>query len=313
VGRHGLASSHYKNLINYAGDYYHRSVFLVANMMKDGVIDSFTKNTNVDGAWYDYDESKDPRWKGDAGKARKEFTKLQLAKEGKIDANGKMTTPYTSYELQNMKREANEAFEAQNTEDQENFRNGVQGLLFGNFKSWWLQKVKRYAMPGAVMTSAKNLTKTVDPKTGEIGYSYDGTYMEGIFYTLVNMGNYLKSAYDMKSFAGFKEWKESLTPHQVQNIRRVLGDLSLLGGSIALGAFMFNGNAKANKDNAWYYLWFQSSNEINTWSYLTATPIIGSGSAIPSLGIVANFVKNPLQTITKPGFTKAFSFFGDSK
>lgn len=325
IGKRGAASSQYKHIINYAGDYYHRSVFMVANMMKDGTLETFTENKNVDGAWYDYDEDKDPRWKIDISmsdneksrrKAHKEFIKSELAKEGKLDDKGRMTVPYTSYDLQNMKRESNEAFEAQNNEDQENFRNGVEGILFGQYKSWWLQKVKRFALSGGVMSSAKELIEhaVVDPSTGltEYHFTYEGSYMEGIGQTLFSIGNALKAMYDTRSFNSMEEWWGSISPKQKENVRRMLGDFALITSSLALGVFMFDDDDR-NPDNAWYALWANASGEINTWSYLTATPLVGTGSSIPSLGLISKFLQNPLNTLTKPGFTKIFNFFDNGE
>ncbi len=300
MGKRGFANSQYKNLINYGGDHFHRSVFMISQMMYDGTMKAY--DVDADGN-LTYDENKDPRFEGEDGKKLKEFLVEEMRKEGSLNSDGTMARAYTSMDMQRMKRFANESFDAQNNEDQENFRNTIWGIVFGQYRNWWFKKVQRYAMRPTQMTSNKKLVKTIDAVTKEVSYSYEGEYMEGIGYTLRDMIQSTVAAVKERDISLLMGLGDPLNDAQKTNLRRMVADMAMILALIGLGGLMFDDE---DEDTVWYYMYSASAQEINLIGHIQATPILGTGEAIPAMGVLKNALSNPWKTLTHPGFTKVF-------
>ena len=212
------------------GDWAVRAQAIVAQMVHDGVWDSYT----MEDGKLTYDETKDKRFNGqgryskEEGKALKAAIVTELEKEGHMK-DGRMTRAYDEMLAFKHKTVADDTFGGMDKETRGFWNYLWQGKLLGIFKSWLPARIDAMTQKSGTKLFAGDyrMMKNAD---GELYAKWEGEMVEGYIYTLGQMG------FNLMQYMKQSETKP-LTAAQKSNVARMSADLSM----IALGYLAIQG------------------------------------------------------------------------
>jgi hypothetical protein len=219
VTNKNIFTSHHAYWMNWYTDYNVRGIVAAAQMIKDGSIAAYTLNKKT--GKLEYDESKDPNFKGETGEHFKNHIKQRLIEEGVMNSmDEKMPRGYDHKMASQLKHLADKHVVG-NLDDATKGRFGrtVAAKPFMQFISWLPTKMVNYF--GSTKASAVG-GKYVTNKNehGEAETVWEQTVQEGIFTTLKNIHSELRE----NKYKSMRSWSE-MKPHERYNVTKLGIDL----------------------------------------------------------------------------------------
>ena len=288
-GQHFL-SSRWAYWLNYASDYFHRSHMAITQMINDGVWEAYEEVEVEDGKVYRYNEEKDTRWKGEEGQLKLKAYKKLMGKEGFLDADGRLTKPYTFDEVNKIRKLADNTFESQNMANNPIYKQYVIGRLFLQMGGWLASKSERW-YNREHMNKDLGRWEYIKMDDGEYKTVWKGHYMEGIVQTVKMLSGSVYYKFAGNDSRSFKEIWDSMQDHQKENVGRAIYDTAAASMLMAVINLIFDDD---DEDETFTYsVLYGSAQEIFFGAHLTAAADTVR-SPFPSLAVFFNITNNLL-------------------
>lgn len=215
VTNKNIWTSHHFYWMNWYTDYNVRGLVAAAQMIKDGSIAAYTMNKKT--GKLEYDESKDPNFKGETGEHFKNHIKQRLIEEGVMSSmDEKMPRGYDHKMASQLKHLADKHVVG-NLDDATKGRFGrtVPAKPFMQFVAWLPTKMVNYfGSTKASPIGGRYVTKKNE--YGEVETVWEQTIQEGIFTTLKNIHGELRE----NKYKSMRSWSE-MKPHERYNVTKL--------------------------------------------------------------------------------------------
>jgi hypothetical protein len=223
AGGNHFFSSRMAHMMNHAGDYFHRSHMAVTEMMRDGTYNAYEKVTiNGEDGWA-YNEDLDSRWQTPDGKKDIIRFKNVMKEQGMLDGKGRLLAPYSSEEIQRVKKLAHMSFESTQLSDNPTYKAYTIMRLLMGMQSWLAAKSERWWKKEGTYEA---LGKWNYEGEGDVPI-WQGHYMEGMLQTWMHMGTSLHQYFTTEDGKNpVKIWQE-LSEYQKENIGRTVFDIGI--------------------------------------------------------------------------------------
>jgi|GEM_PF-6337869 len=309
-GGHYIFGKRKANLLNSAGDYYHRAWISVAQMIKDGTWDAWKFNEKT-GRWV-YNEDLDPRFKGEQGEAFKKRLKMEMDGEDTLDEFGRMISPYTQRKIESIRKLSNLTYETHNEGGKPILENWILGRVAMVLGGWAFSKRERFYKTGGNYEIMGDYVPETDANgnlTGE--FKWNGHYFEGQVQTISDIARSAWNHMVGNEKGSMKDVFNDLTSNQKSNLTRTFFELGVatLIGEI-LKSWLFNNKKK--KKSISYYLMLGSLSEISTINFLTSASSMIS-SPFPAIGIYNNILSGLFSSNPERQIYSATRFAGPLK
>jgi len=301
----GPAGNRLQHMGNRWGDYHHRAVMLVSQMIYDGTWDAYVR-TKVDGELiYTYDETKDkrftdksiPKEKRDSFKA---FLVESMKTQNLIGEDGKMKQPYASQDLTRFKDEANQVFQVTDLAAQALYNQYYLFRFMFGMKSFLISKGSMYYQNTMKDSSRKRMIQVerVNKKTGllETNWEWQGDQVEGLYQTIGHLLANIGEAVKTQDLSITKDFFQTMAPVQKENLRRTVTELGVVFALIAAAGALFD-----DEEDPMYKMMAKVANEIFILDHIAAIPGVGAGSAFPTIGMLTSIINQPLEFTMSKG------------
>jgi lipoprotein signal peptidase len=226
-------------ILQQAGDYYNKGMFLIAKMLKEGSWDAYSAVQDKNGNWkLVYDETLDTRFKQPNGQLLKDF----LLQEG-LAVDGKLAVGHSTQMIHKIRRLSDEAFGTFTKEDSAIMTNYAGYRFMMIFRRWITDKIDRY-MAGRT----DNLMEMGEPvKNADGSITWSGSFNEGVF---LSIASWMSNMWATRSLA----WN-TLNEVQKNNIRRMVADASILTLMFAGASALFDAEERKRRKGLYNYVW----------------------------------------------------------
>lgn len=304
AGGNNIASARWGYGLQHAGDYYHRAVISIANMINDGVWDAYDKTVGEDGSveWV-YNEDKDLRWKGESKSKRyhnadgtkyssedlliiKDEIISRLAATGELTDDGRMTVPYSNKEVARIKAEQDLTFEHNTMQNRAAWQNYAFFKLLSQMGGWMISKGNMYWKKGHVNEKLKGKWVVKTDSDGNKYAKWEGEYIEGVLQTIWGYHSAFESLLRGNPKALSEKWSKMST-HQKENVGRMMHDAIFTSVIMLAVSSLFDDD---EKDTVYYYWIMNLLGEANFMNYAQAF-----GSAVvnpfPSVAVMQSILR----------------------
>lgn len=328
-----LFTSRYLRHLNSVPDFYHRMKMFFAQAIHDGTVEFTTTGRLAKSSAYQldkngvlvYDETKDKRFnllfKPNPDKttpqykeqlALYDFIKAELVENGLQEIDQPLVQAYTPTQTNSFKAYADRVWGAYDRENRLLLEDTTWGPFFTQFKSWLSAKKEQYWLETNQSQQEMLMKKVYNEETGEFeGFKYEGRMMEGIFQTLLFVGN---DVFENKR-APWETWKD-MDDFRKANLARLGADLGLWGLLALIGSMIDFDELKKEDRNDLYILGrvFQNSykdlwigNNIQAIGIDNKSPIVSVSylmDIFKKVAMITTGERDPSYIMTSIGLTR---------